>query len=129
MDEIIGTAILDRRLIPQQLVCLCKPEGKPAEICLLPVYPAGAPKPPTANGAAWCYHEQGDVLAFTPSVHILRQQWDAARNCFSGGMATQFHNAGSWSVKFREAAGRSDDPTWATKHLWAEIRAANPGLI
>jgi hypothetical protein len=126
-DEIIGIAILEKRLFPQRLACLCKPAGKPVMVQVLPVYAEGTPKPDTKNGAAWCYREQDGRLHFTPSVHILTQNWDERMQAFAGGMVTQFHNGYSWSVSFAEAEGSSEDSTWPTKHLYEQLREANPG--
>lgn len=119
-DMIVGIAILDRTMTPQRLACLCRPAGKPDRIDIIPVYEKGTPKPVTPNGAAWEYEVRGDRLFVTPSVHARSQhpltlEW-----------RTDFHNAGSWDVQFREVGRASNDPRWETKHLWEALREANP---
>lgn len=120
-DTIIGVAILDRTMTPQQLIVQPKRgDGKFINPIVIPAYEKGTPKPAALNGHAWAYEVRGDRLFITPSLHIRHQ------NPLTLEWVTDFHNGYTWDVQFRDAGPRENDPKWETKHLWRDLRAANP---
>lgn len=127
-DFVAGIAILDRTMTPQRLAILCRPAGKHDRVEIIPVYAKGTPKPVTHNGAAWEYEIHGDRLFVTPSVHCRSQRprpGGDERDPSQWEWQTDFHNAGSWDVQFRDAGPPENDASWPTKHLWRDLREAN----
>jgi len=113
-DQVIGVAILDPVMVPQRLIVCCHKASGQDVPEIISVYPRGAQKPETYNDAAWAYEVKGDRLLVTPSLHVKHQKED-------GTWQTDFHNVGSWEVRFVLADGRPRDPAWLD-HLYQQYR-------
>ncbi len=112
-DRVVGIAVLDRAA--GRLAIWCQRADGRRLYQDIPVHAAGTPKTCTPS---WEYAVAGDTLAMQPSVHVRVDRLEGK------GWETEFHNEGSWSVRFieRPAADQSEGVT-----LYERAAIANKG--
>jgi hypothetical protein len=98
IDQIVGIAVLDQSVEPQELHVLCEcgaGDGKRRHTSI-PVYQEGTPEP---KPFGWKYKiEPGNVLKVTPSL-----RWTGGE-----GKPDVFHNGGEWRIVYEEFKGPGD---------------------